>query len=51
MKKTYEKPVLTTEQFDTEDVITTSGLETRTQTWSTDPVSTETLTSLGIFMN
>ena len=25
MKKTYEKPVLTTEQFDVEDVITASG--------------------------
>ena len=25
MKKTYEKPVLTTEQFDVEDVITSSA--------------------------
>ena len=25
MKKTYEKPVLTTEQFDVEDVITASS--------------------------
>ena len=25
MKKTYEKPVLTTEQFDVEDVITASA--------------------------
>ena len=28
MKKTYEKPVLTTEQFDVADVITTSSLDT-----------------------
>ena len=28
MKKTYEKPVLTTEQFDVQDVITTSSLPT-----------------------
>ena len=28
MKKTYEKPVLRIEQFDMEDVITTSGLLT-----------------------
>lgn len=27
MKKTYEKPVLMTEQFDVEDVITTSTLD------------------------
>ena len=27
MKKTYEKPVLTTEQFDVEDIITTSSLD------------------------
>ena len=26
MKKTYEKPVLTTEQFDVQDVITASSL-------------------------
>ncbi len=28
MKKTYEKPVLATEQFDMEDVITASALDT-----------------------
>ena len=28
MKKTYEKPVLTTEQFDVQDVITASSLAT-----------------------
>ena len=28
MKKTYEKPVLATEQFDMEDVITASTLDT-----------------------
>ena len=51
MKKTYDKPVLTTEQFDVEDVITTSGLDTRTQTWSTDQVSNETLAGYGIQIN
>lgn len=38
MKKTYEKPVLTTEQFDVEDVITASApdvaqLGTRSANW------------------
>ena len=38
MKKTYEKPVLTTEQFDVEDVITASapaadGLSGRNANW------------------
>ena len=28
MKKTYEKPVLTTEQFDTDDFITASAPQT-----------------------
>ena len=28
MKKTYEKPVLTTEQFDAQDIITASSLDT-----------------------
>ncbi len=28
MKKTYEKPVLTQEQFDVQDIITTSSLDT-----------------------
>ena len=28
MKKTYERPVLTTEQFDVNDIITTSSLDT-----------------------
>ena len=28
MKKTYEKPVLATEQFDVNDIITTSSLDT-----------------------
>jgi hypothetical protein len=29
MKKTYEKPVLTTEQFDVDDVITASAPDTQ----------------------
>ena len=36
MKKTYETPVLVTEQFDTNDVITVSagpGLDGRTGNW------------------
>ena len=36
MKKTYETPVLTTEQFDVEDVITVSagpGLDDRRAQW------------------
>ena len=38
MKKTYERPVLTTEQFDVEDVITVSApdaaqLGTRNANW------------------
>ena len=31
MKKTYEKPVLTTEQFDVEDVITASAPDSPVQ--------------------
>ena len=38
MKKTYEKPVLTTEQFDAQDVVTASspaatGLDGRNANW------------------
>ena len=44
MKKTYERPVLTTEQFDKDDVITVSspgggqsaGLGTTTTGWQVD---------------
>ncbi|MBQ7541190.1 MAG: hypothetical protein IJT44_02750 [Clostridia bacterium] len=51
MKKTYEKPVLTTERFDAEDVIATSGLATGTGTWETDQVSSETLAGMGILIH
>lgn len=36
MKKTYEKPVLVTEQFDVEDVITASDISNRKLTTTHD---------------
>ena len=48
MKKTYEKPVLQTETFDVEDVITASSLDDRTHTFESSQTSTATLTGYGI---
>jgi hypothetical protein len=42
MKKKYEKPVLATEQFDVEDVITASTLGTVSTNGTGDDASTRT---------
>ena len=42
MKKTYEKPVLATEQFDVNDIITTSSLDTVNTNGTGDDASTRT---------
>ena len=51
MKKTYEKPMMQTEVYDAEDVITASSLEQRNNLWSTQQVSSGTLTNMGIQIN
>ena len=51
MKKTYEKPVLTTEQFDVDDVITASAPAVEPNR-ELDPASTNwEIPGLGLGMN
>ena len=42
MKKTYEKPVLKTEQFDAQDIITASSLDTVDTNSTGTPATWET---------
>lgn len=49
MKKTYEKPVLTTDQFDVEDIITTSSLDSvKTNSTDATPATWEATFPFGI---